>query len=342
LEILVDGADHVYVDRYGEGLADVPSPFRDEAHLLGVIDAIFAPLGQKIDAACPWGDGHLPDGSRVNVVIPPVSLTGPTMVIRKLRSRQISMEEAVRRGSLTDDMVAFIQACVAARLNTVVAGGIGTGKTTVLNFLQGMVPPDERIVTVEVDGELRLPDTLKRVVRLVSRPPDAAGKGAVTMQDLLVNSMRMRPDRIVVSDVQGAEAVTLLQAMDMGHDGVSFKLHANSPRDAIARLEMLATFADTSVPLLTIRQMIASSLDIIIYLERLRDGARKMAAIAEVTGMQGDVVGIENIYEFRETGISEEGRIAGEFAATGYVPRCLERVRTTGVALPADLLALGS
>jgi len=261
-------------------------------------------------------------------------LTGPTMVIRKLRPSLMTFEELYRYGSVSEGIVEFLRACIQGRLNVVVAGGAASGKTTFLNMITEMILPDERVITVENAFELQ--PRLERVVRLASRPPDLEGKGAVTMRDLVINSLRMRPDRIVVGEVRGPETLELFQAMNTGHDGILFTMHANGPREALTRLEMMATSANPSIPLLHLRQQMASAIDLITHLERLRDGARKVLKVTEVVGMQGDVIMLQDIFEFRQAGM-KEGKISGHFTATGHIPKFLERVRAAGAELPLSL-----
>jgi len=338
LEIMVDGPDRVYVERGGR-LEDVPTPFRDEEHLMEVINAIAEVSGCKVDRSSPMMDARLLNDFRVNIVLPPISLVGPVLTIRRFARTPLTVEDLLRFGCWSEDIVQFLRACVQSRLNIVVAGGTGSGKTTVLNILAGMIPAEERIVTVENAGELRLPDHLKRVVRMESRPPDTEGKGEVTMRDLVVNALRMRPDRIIVGEVRAAEVLDLMQAMNTGHDGTMTCIHATSPRDALARLEMQATYADLSVPLLTVRQMMASAVDLIVHQEWLRDGTRKILKVTEVTGMEGDVVALQDIFEFRQTGV-QDGKITGHHTATGYIPKFLDRIKAAGVELPSATVPL--
>jgi len=334
-EIMVDGYDCVYVEREGK-FVDVPTPFRDDEHLLQVIDAILEPLGRKVDESSPMVvDARLFDGSRVNVVVPPISLTGPTLVIRKFFRTPITFEDLFRYGSVGKNVVEFLRACVQGRLNIVVAGGTGSGKTTFLNLVAGMIPAGERVITVENAAELNLPPR-KYLVSLESRSPDLGGRGEVTMRDLLANALRMRPDRIITGEVQSAEALDLFQAMNTGHDGTLFTIHASSPRDALTRLEMMVTSANPSLPLLNVRRQMASAIDLITHLERLRDGTRKVLKVTEVVGMQGDVVMLQDIFEFRQTGVKNT-KITGHFTATGHIPRFLDRIRAAGVDLPLSL-----
>jgi len=335
-EIMVDGYNKVYVERGGR-FVDVPTPFRDDEHLLEVINAIVTPLGRKVDESSPFVDARLFDGSRVNAVIPPISLVGPVLTIRKFMREPLTIEDVINFGSCSEDIVEFLRACARARLNIVVAGATASGKTTILNLLAGMIPGDERIITIENAAELQLRQAQKYVISLESRPPNIEGKGEVTIRDLVLNGLRMRPDRLVVGEVRGPETLDLLQAMNTGHDGTLFTLHAGSSRDALARLEMQVTYANLSIPLLSVRQLMASAIDLITYQDRLRDGTRKMLRVTEVTGMQGDVVGLQDIFEFRETGVNEEGKVTGRFTATGHIPKCLERIKAAGIDLRLGL-----
>lgn len=336
-EIMVDGHSKVYVERGGK-FVDVPTPFRDEGHLMEVIAAIFEPLGRKVDQSSPMCDARLFDGSRVNVVVPPISLVGPVLTLRKFPLKPLTIEDVLGFGSWNEDIVEFLRACVRARLNIVVAGGTGSGKTTLLNLIAGMIPSDERIITVENVSELQqlLSTKFKRLVRLESRPPNIEGKGEITMRDLVINALRMRPDRIIVGEVRAGEAIEVFQAMNTGHDGTMMSIHANSPRDTLARLETMVLMANPSLPLLNVRQHMASAIDLITYQERLQDGRRKVLKVTEVVGLQGDVIMLQDIFEFRQTGV-KEGEITGHFTATGNIPRFLDRIRAAGVELPMRL-----
>ena len=334
-EIMVNGPHRIFVERDGK-LTETHLSFRDDEHLMEKIYRIVAPLGRRLNESSPMVDARLLDGSRVNIVIPPVSLVGPVLTIRKfLRKRWNSIEGLVSLGTWNEDMVAFLRACVCGRLNIAIAGGTGAGKTTSLHLLASMIPDGERIITIENANEMQLPQ--QYVVTLESRPPNAEGQGEVTIRDLVINSLRMRPDRIVVGEVRGSEVVDLLQAMSTGHNGTMFTVHAGGARDALTRLEMMASSADPSVPLLNLRHKVASAVDLITYQERLRDGSRKILKVAEVTGMQGDAIGLQDVFEFRETGVDEQGKIVGDFAATGHVPGFLDRIKAAGVDLPMAL-----
>jgi pilus assembly protein CpaF len=334
LEIMVNGYDSVYVERKGE-LVEAPTPFRDEEHLMEVIKAILTPLGKKVSPSTPMVDARLFDGSRVNIVIPPISLTGPTLVIRKLDPSPITFEDLYRYGSVSKEIVEFLRACVQGRLNIIVAGGTASGKTTFLNMVAEMIPPDERIIVVQNVSELQL--SQKHLVILETRPPNLEGRGEVSTRDLVLNALKMRPDRIILSEVMEADAAfVLFDAMTRGHDGNLLTMHANSPHDALTRLEMMATATNPSLPLLNVRQQMAAALNLIVHIGQLRDGSRKVLKVTEMVGMQGDVIILQDIFEFRQTGI-KEGKISGYFTATGHIPKYLERVRAAGAELPLSL-----
>lgn len=331
-EILVDGHERVYLERRGQ-LEDVPSLFRDEQHLLEVINAIFEPIGRRLNESHPIGDARLVDGTHVNAVIPPIALSGPTLTLRKFAKDQLTVADLIRFGSATQEMFDFIRACVKARLNIVVAGGTGSGKTTVLNTIVSMIPPIERLIVVERVAELQLAPEFKRFVSLESRPANLEGKGEISVDTLVQNALKMRPDRIISGEVLGPEILSLLQAMNTGHDGCMMTVHASGPRNALSRMETMAAYADVSIPVLAVREMMASAFDVIVSHERLRDGKRKMLKITEVVGMQGDVIELQDIFEFRQTGMSE-GKMTGHFTPTGYIPRFLDRIHAVGVELP--------
>ncbi len=337
-EILIDSYERVYVERHGK-LEDVPSPFHDDNQLVEAIRSAVASLGLRLDEYNPLLDARLPDDSRLNVVLRPIALAGPAVTIRKAASI-LTSEDLIGFGSWNEDMVAFLRACVQGRLNIVVAGGTGSGKTMLLNIIARMIPDTERIVLVQDVAELRLPH--KHLVALESRPPNWEGRGAVTTQDLVHNALRMRPDRIIFAEayagqVKGGEALLeLLYAMNNGHEGTMISMHANNVRDVFDRLEMMAAQANPSIPLLNLRHEIASAIDVVTYQERLGDGHRKVLKISEVIGMQGDVVATQDILEFRQTGF-QDGRVIGYFTATGNIPRCLDRLRSAGTDLPASV-----
>ncbi|MBE2200215.1 MAG: CpaF family protein [Anaerolinea sp.] len=330
-EIMIDNFDQVYVERRGR-LEDVATPFQSNEQLLELMQALAAYVGRRLDAAYPMVDARLPDGSRVNMVIPPAAISGPSLVIRRFVVRPLTWEQLVQFGSVSTEIVEFLQACVRGRLNILVAGGTASGKTTVLNLISGFIPEQERVVTVENVAELNPPTTLKRLVRLESQP-GIEGRPAVAMRDLVVNALRMRPDRLLIGEVRAGEVLELFQGMNTGHDGTMFTMHANSPRDALARLETMATMGNPTLPLLTIRQQMASAIHLITYQERLPDGARKITKVTEVAGMQGDNVALQDIFQFQETG-REDGRIQGHYVATGYIPSFLKILQRAGQSVP--------
>jgi pilus assembly protein CpaF len=331
LEIMVNGHDNVYVESSGK-LVKVESPFHSEEQLLEVMRAIAGALGRRLDDMNPMCDARLSDDSRVNMVIPPISIRGPSLVIRKFHTRGLSIEELTRFGSWDGDMVTFLRTAIAARLNIVVAGPTGSGKTTFLNALASMIPDDERIVTVENAAELRLPQ--RRVVPMESRAADMEGRGEITIRDLVRNALNMRPDRIVVGEVRAGEAFDILRAMTTGHDGTMFTVHASNPRDVLARLETMSAMANPSVPLLNLRQQMTAAVDLIVQVERMPDGSRKVVIVTEVQGMQGDVVMLQDIFVFRQTGGTKEGKIQGYHTATGATPKWLSYLKPMGVAPP--------
>ena len=337
IKIMVDGYDKVYIEKEGSGFIDVPTPFSSEEQLMDVIKTIFTDMaGIRISESNPFADVRLSDGSRVNVVIPPISLGGPVLTIKKFMGRDLTVQDVIRYGSVSEEIVEFLRACVRARLNIIIAGGIASGKTAFLNIVAAMVAPDERIITIENAGELSLPQEFERVIRLESRPANIEGRGEVSIRDLVIQSLRMRPDRIIVGEVRGHEAFDLFQAMNTGHDGTLMTIHANNVRDVLSRLEAVITLSFPSLPLLSVRQQMASALDLIVYQERLRDGSRKILKVAEVVGMQGDVIELQDIFEFRRTGM-EGGKITGQFDATGRIPRFMNRIQAMGIDLPPDI-----
>ena len=327
-EIMVNGPSKVYVERRGKlELSDCQ--FSDDASVLAVIERIVAPLGRRIDESQPYVDARLPDGSRVNAIIAPLALSGPTITIRKFAKRALSTEDFIRFGTWTADAAAFMRLCVVLRKNVIVAGGTGSGKTTLLNLLSGYIPHDERIVTVEDAAELRLQQP--HVVRLEARPPNIEGKGAVTIRDLVRNCLRMRPDRIIVGECRGGEALDMLQAMNTGHDGSLTTVHANSPRDVISRLETMVLMSGMDLPSRAIREQIQSAVDIIIHESRMSDGSRKVTAITEVTGMEGSQVVMQDIFSFAQTGVDANGRIQGVMKPTGAIPTWIDQVKSRGL-----------
>ena len=337
-EIMVNGAKNIYVERKGK-LTRVPITFESNDHVMRIIDRIVAPLGRRIDESSPYVDARLSDGSRVNAIIPPLSLVGPTITIRIFAKTPISVEDLIEANSITPEALQFLKACVEARLNIVVSGGTGSGKTTMLNVLSGFIPGDERIVTIENAAELRLRQ--EHVVTLESRPPNIEGRGEVTIQNLVVNSLRMRPDRIVVGEIRDGAALDMLQAMNTGHDGSMTTAHSNSPRDTISRIETMALMAGFDLPIRAIREQIASAIDILMHTERLRDGTRKTVNVTEVAGMEGDVVTLTNIFEFEQTGI-DAGRVIGRLRPTGLRPKFMDKIEAAGIHLPPAIFGIGS
>ena len=329
-EILVNGPDKVYVERGGRlQLSDCQ--FSDDASVLAVIERIIAPLGRRCDESQPYVDARLADGSRVNAIIAPLALSGPTITIRKFAKNALTAEDFIRFGTWTPDAAAFMDLCVRLRKNIIVAGGTGSGKTTLLNLLSGYIPETERIVTVEDAAELRLQQP--HVVRLEARPPNIEGKGAVPIRDLVKNCLRMRPDRIIVGECRGGEALDMLQAMNTGHDGSLTTVHANSPRDVISRLETMVLMSGMDLPSRAIREQIQSAVDIIIHESRMSDGSRKVTAITEVTGMEGNQIVMQDIFEFVQTGVDAQGRIIGGLKPTGAVPTWIDKVKARGIAV---------
>jgi pilus assembly protein CpaF len=331
-EIMVNAPAEVYVERAGR-LERVEKGFSSPRAVLGVIERIVAPLGRHVDESSPFVDARLPDGSRVNAIIPPLALKGPALTIRKFKRDLLTAGDLIGSGTLTPAMAAFLETCVRARRNVVVSGGTGTGKTTLLNVLSGYIPETERIVTIEDAAELRLPQD--HWVQLEARPPNIEGKGAVTIRDLVRNSLRMRPDRIVVGECRGGEALDMLQAMNTGHDGSLTTLHANSPRDALARLETMVLMSGMELPVRAIREQIASAVHLVVQQQRYADGTRRISAISEISGMEQDTVTMQDIFVFRQEGFDAEGRAVGRFAATGFIPRFYDDLQRRGV--PVDL-----
>ncbi len=333
-DILVNGAKQVYVERFGKlQLTDVE--FKDNAHLRHVIDRIVSKVGRHVDESSPMCDARLPDGSRVNAIIPPLAVDYPVLSIRKFRSDTLSMGDLIGGATITEEIAEVCQACVSARLNILISGGTGSGKTTTLNILSAYISDRERIVTIEDSAELQLQQP--HVVRLETRPPNIEGKGAVTQYELLINSLRMRPDRIILGEIRGREALDMLQAMNTGHDGSMSTVHANTPRDALTRLETMVAMGGTELPQAALRQQISSALDVIIQMQRLPDGTRKMIYFSEVIGMEGEMVTMQDIFRFERRGVSSEGISLGQHVATGVQPRFIDRLRSAGFNLSPDL-----
>lgn len=337
-EILVNGPSQVYVERQGM-LESTNISFRDDNHLLHIIERIVAPLGKRIDESSPMVDARLPDGSRVNATVPPVALDGPTLSIRKFSAKPFTMGDFIRFGTLSTDMAVFIKACVAGRLNIIVGGGTGSGKTSTLNVLSSFIPSHERIITIEDAAELHLMQD--HVVRMEARPPNIEQKGQITIRDLVINSLRMRPDRIMVGEVRGGEALDMLQAMNTGHDGSITTGHANSPRDLLYRLETMVMMAGVDLPSKAIREQLASALNLIIYQSRLRDGTRKITKVVEVVGMEGDTITLQDIFVFDELSVGADGKIMGNFRPTGILPKCLKTLESKENPVPISIFQKG-
>jgi pilus assembly protein CpaF len=333
-DILVNRYNHVYVEREGR-IEECTAVFRDDKHLLQIIERIVSSVGRRIDESSPMVDARLADGSRVNAVIPPLALDGPCLSIRRFRTDRLGGADLVDRESMTRPMLDFLVAAVASRLNVVVCGGTGAGKTTLLNVLSGFISEGERIITIEDAAELMLRQ--RHVVRLETRPPNIEGKGAVKQRDLVINALRMRPDRIIIGEVRGAEALDMLQAMNTGHDGSLTTIHANSPRDALYRLDTMVAMASLQLPERAVRQQIASAVNLFVQISRLSDGTRRLTAISEITGMENDVITMQDIFVFERTGISATGKVLGRFRATGIRPKCAERLAAAGRPLPAGM-----
>lgn len=336
-EVMVNGAKNIYVERKGK-IHRVPVTFESDEHVMRIIDRIVAPLGRRIDESSPYVDARLKDGSRVNAIIPPICLVGPTITIRKFAKVPITVEQLVQFGSITEEALQFLKACVESRLNIVISGGTGSGKTTLLNILSSFIPPDERIITIENAAELQLRQ--EHVVTLESRPPNIEGRGEITIRQLVINSLRMRPDRIVVGEIRDEAALDMLQAMNTGHDGSMTTLHSNSPRDTLARLETMTLMAGMDLPVRAIREQIASAIDLIVHQERLRDGSRKVVSITEVSGMEGDVITMTELFAFEQSGI-ENGRIIGRLRPTGLRPKFMDRIEAAGIHLPPSIFGIG-
>jgi pilus assembly protein CpaF len=333
-DILVNGYNKVYIERHGK-LEKVDIQFQNDEHLMQIIDRIVSRIGRHIDEASPMVDARLPDGSRVNAIVPPLAIDGPVLSIRRFGTIQISAEELIRRRSMTEAMVYVLEGCVKARMNILISGGTGAGKTTLLNVLSASIPSDERIVTIEDSAELQLQQP--HVVRLETRPPNIEGKGEVTQRDLVRNALRMRPDRIVVGEVRSGEAIDMLQAMNTGHDGSLSTVHSNSPRDTISRLETMSLMAGMDLPIRVISKQIASAVQLIVHQARFSDGSRKVTHVTEVQGMEGDTLLLSDIFLFYQEGVDSDGRVLGYHGATGIRPKCVPQLETAGCKLPRDL-----
>jgi pilus assembly protein CpaF len=333
-DILVNTYKRVYVER--KGILELTSvQFRDDAHLMGIIDRIVSAIGRRVDESSPMVDARLADGSRVNAIIPPLAVDGPCMSIRRFGRDRLNSQDLLANKTLTPAMLELLQGCVKARLNIVISGGTGAGKTTFLNVLSSYISNRERIVTIEDAAELQLHQ--EHVVRLETRPPNIEGKGSVQQRQLVINSLRMRPDRIIVGEVRGEEALDMLQAMNTGHDGSLATIHANSPRDALSRLETMVAMGSLNIPDNAIRRQIASAVDVVVQVSRLSDGTRKVISLAEITGMEGEVVTMQDIFVYRKRGIRDSGEVLGEFIPTGIRPKFAERLAVTGIQLPVSM-----
>ena len=336
-EIMVNGAKNIYIERGGK-IYKVPVTFESNDHVMRIIDRIVAPLGRRIDESSPYVDARLPDGSRVNAVIPPISLVGPVLTIRKFAKSPITVDQLVQFGSITPEAIQFLKACVESRVNIVISGGTGSGKTTLLNVLSAFIPPDERIITIENAAELQLRQ--EHVVTLESRPPNIEGRGEVTIRALVINALRMRPDRIIVGEIRDEAALDMLQAMNTGHDGSMTTAHSNSPRDTLSRLETMTMMAGMDLPVRAIREQVSSAIDLVVHQERLRDGSRKVVNITEVTGMEGDVITMTDVFVFEQTGY-ENSRVVGRLRPTGLRPKFMDKIEATGIHLPASIFGVG-
>ena len=337
-EVMVNGAKNIYVERKGK-IHRVPVTFESNEHVMRIIDRIVAPLGRRIDESSPYVDARLADGSRVNAIIPPISLIGPILTIRKFSKIPISLEQLVQFGTLTGESLQFLKACVEARLNVVISGGTGSGKTTFLNILSGFIPSDERIITIENAAELQLRQ--EHVITLESRPPNIEGRGEITIRNLVVNALRMRPDRIIVGEIRDDAALDMLQAMNTGHDGSMTTLHSNSPRDTLSRLETMTLMAGMDLPVRAIREQVSSAIDMIVHEERMRDGSRKVTNITEVGGMEGDIITTTDLFVFEQTGI-ENGKVLGLMRPTGLRPKFMEKIEAAGIHLPPSIFGVGT
>jgi pilus assembly protein CpaF len=334
---MVNGAKNIYIERKGK-LHRVPVTFENNEHVLRIIDRIVAPLGRRIDESSPYVDARLQDGSRVNAVIPPISLVGPVLTIRKFSKNPITVEQLVQFDSISMEALQFLKACVESRLNIIISGGTGSGKTTLLNVMSGFIPDDERIITIENAAELQLRQ--EHVVTLESRPPNIEGRGEITIRDLVINSLRMRPERIIVGECRGGETLDMLQAMNTGHDGSMTTAHANSPRDALSRIETMCLMAGMDLPIRAIREQVASAIQVIVQQARMRDGTRKVITVAEVSGMEGDIITMTDIFSFEQTGV-EAGKVIGRLRPTGLRPKFMDQIEAAGINLPPSIFGVG-
>ena len=337
-EIMVNGAENIYVERRGK-IERLPITFENNEHVQRIIERIVSPLGRRVDESSPYVDARLPDGSRVNAIIPPISLVGPVLTIRKFARNPFTLDQLVELGSITPEAIQFLDACVKARINIVISGGTGSGKTTLLNVLSGFIPPDERIITIENAAELQLRQ--EHVVTLESRPPNIEGRGEITIRNLVINALRMRPDRIIVGEIRDEAALDMLQAMNTGHDGSMTTCHSNTPRDTLARLETMTMMAGMELPVRAIREQVSSAIDLVVHQERLRDGSRKVVNITEVSGMEGDVITMTDIFLFEQLGY-ENHRVVGRMRPTGLRPKFIEKIEASGIHLPPSVFGIGT
>ena len=336
-EIMVNGAKNIYVERRGK-LQKVPLSFENNEHVMRIIERIVAPLGRRIDESSPYVDARLPDGSRVNAIIPPVSLVGPVLTIRKFAHNPFTVDQLVQFGTITPEAITFLDAAVKSRINIVISGGTGSGKTTLLNVLSGFIPSDERIVTIENAAELQLRQD--HVVTLESRPANIEGKGEITIRDLVVNALRMRPDRIIVGEIRDEAALDMLQAMNTGHDGSMTTLHSNSPRDTLSRLETMTMMAGMDIPIRAVREQVSSAIELVVHQERMRDGTRKVVNITEVSGMEGDIITMTDIFLFEQVGF-ENNKVIGRMRPTGLRPKFMDKIEASGIHLPPSVFGIG-
>jgi len=338
-EVMVNRPDQVYCERFGKlELTDVR--FRDFEHIRHVIDKIVTPLGRRVDESSPMVDARLPDGSRVNAIIPPLSINGPVLTIRKFAVDPFNVDDLIGFGTLTQGVASFLAGCVKAKLNILISGGTGSGKTTLLNVLSSFIPAGERVITIEDAAELRL--SQPHVVRLESRPPNIEGRGEITIRDLVRNSLRMRPDRIVVGEVRGGEALDMLQAMNTGHEGSISTIHANSPRDALARMETMVMMAGMELPSRAIREQMASAIHMLVHVSRLTDGSRKVVNVSEIHGMENNVIVLQDLFVFRQKGIGEGGKVLGQIYPTGMIPKFMDIFHSRGIHLPREIFSMPS
>jgi len=336
-EVMVNGSKNIYIERAGK-IIRIPMAFESDEHVMRIIDRIVAPLGRRIDESSPYVDARLPDGSRVNAIIPPISLVGPVLTVRKFARNPITLEQLIQYGTITPEALQFLKACVESRLNMVISGGTGSGKTTLLNILSQYIPADERIVTVENAAELQLRQ--EHVVTLESRPPNIEGRGEVTIRQLVINCLRMRPDRIIVGEIRDEAALDMLQAMNTGHDGSMTTAHSNSPRDTLARMETMVMMAGMELPVRAIREQVSSAIDLIVHEERMRDGTRKVVNVTEVSGMEGDIITMTDIFIFEQSGF-EGGKIIGRLRPTGLRPKFMDKIESSGIHLPPSIFGIG-